>query len=458
VLVSTLVVEGGIAFRESRAEAGLPPAREGAPNVLFIILDTVRARTLSLYGYDRETTPNIDRLGDRGVVFDFGISPGTWTVPSHGSMFTGLWPHELGTWWTDPEREPPAETLAQFMSGKGYRTAGFIGNWYHIGAESGMGTGFVHYDDLGRSPAQIVRGSAMIRWLSQRRSVRRVIGLYETLGRRRGHDVSRSFLSWLEDDGERPWFAFLNYFDAHSPFLPPQPFDAKFGTSVSYREPVVIEELNRAVEPTPAVAQAEMDAYDGGMAWLDDEIGRLFARLEESGALSNTIVIIGSDHGEELGEHGRWGHAYSLYAEIVHVPLLMFGPGVPAASRVARPVSLRNIPATIADLAGLTDPPFPGTTLAAMWSTDSLEDEPADAALSEFGRYRSLHEDGYHYLVGVFDDLEHLYDYRVDPLDLHDLAGDADALAVLASFRERIDSIAAPVGRPADAGVPPPGN
>jgi hypothetical protein len=195
VLVSTLVVEGGIAFRESRAEAGLPPAREGAPNVLFIILDTVRARTLSLYGYDRETTPNIDRLGDRGVVFDFGISPGTWTVPSHGSMFTGLWPHELGTWWTGPEREPPAETLAQFMSGKGYRTAGFIGNWYHIGAESGMGTGFVHYDDLGRSPAQIVRGSAMIRWLSQRRSVRRVIGLYETLGRRRGHDVSRSFLS-----------------------------------------------------------------------------------------------------------------------------------------------------------------------------------------------------------------------------------------------------------------------
>jgi arylsulfatase A-like enzyme len=454
VIVATIAVEGGLALSRSRAEHRLPPARDGAANVLFIILDTVRARTLSLYGYERETTPNLERLAARGVVFDRATSPGTWTVPSHGSMFTGKWPFQIGSWWSSPERLPPGTTLAGFMAEHGYRTAGFIGNWYHIGKESGLSSGFGYYDDLGRSPAQIARGSAMIRWLSQRRTVRRIIGLYETLGRRRAPDVSRSFLAWVDNGSERPWFAFLNYFDAHSPFLPPPPFDARFGTSVSYREPVVIEELNMEVDPTPEVVQAELDAYDGGMAYLDAEIGLLFDALDARGELENTIVIIGSDHGEELGEHGRWGHAYSTYAEIVHVPLLVLAPDAPAATRIATPVSLRNIPATIADMAKLDGAPFPGVSLATHWR--ALDGGPVvtDTALSIFGKYRSLYDEQYHYLTGVFDDREHLYDHRVDPLDVNDLAQTPEAAPILERFRRDVAAVAPASNRQTDVGTP----
>lgn len=454
VLVMTVVVEAGLAYRRGRAEDDLPAARTGAPNVLFIILDTVRARSLSLYGYERRTTPNLERIGARGVVFDRATSPGTWTIPSHGSMFTGLWPFQLGSWWLSPDKAPPARTLADFMTQHGYRTAGFIGNWYHMGYESGLANGFTYYDDLGRSPAQISRGSAIVRWLSQQRPVRRIIGLYETLGRRRAADVSRSFIAWLDSDSKRPWFAFLNYFDAHSPYLPPSPFDAMFGSSVAWREPVVIEELNRDVAPTPEVAQAEIDAYDGGLAWLDDQIGQLFTELDRRRALDNTIVIIGSDHGEELGEHGRWGHAYSTYAEIVHVPLLVLGPGLPAGTRIASPTSLRNIPATIANLAGLDDAPFPGISLARHWRALAAGQPVNDIAFSTFGKYRSLYDERYHYLTGVFDDLEHIYDHRNDPFDEHDLRGSPESALILERFRTAAAAIAPESDAEIDVGTP----
>jgi arylsulfatase A-like enzyme len=454
-LLATLLVEGGLAWRRGQVEAALPEASPDSPNVLFIILDTVRARTLSLYGYDRKTTPNLERLGQRGVVFDRAIAPATWTVPSHGSMFTSLWPHELHAFWTSSDAVPPATTIAQFLAQNGYRTAGFIGNWFHIGSESGMGTGFGYYDDIGRSPAQIARGSALIRWLSQRRAVREMIGLYETLGRRRAPDVGGSFLRWLRHDSDRPWFAFLNYMDAHSPYLPPPPFDSRFGTSVSYREPVVIEELNRKVEATPEVVQAETDAYDGGIAYLDDQVGRLFDELERRGELDHTIVIIGADHGEELGEHDRWGHAYSLHSEIVRVPLLIFGPGVPAGLRSEQPASLRNIAATIVDLAGLRDAPFRGVSLSRHWRGRESR-SVVDTAFTEFGKFRSLYGGRYHYLVGVFDHVEHLFDHRVDLFEFNDLAGAPGTEAILARFRAATDSISPRTSLDSDAGAPPP--
>jgi arylsulfatase A-like enzyme len=337
------------------------------------------------------------------------------------------------------------------MAQQGYRTGGFIGNWYHIGNESGMGAGFITYDDIGHSIAHVSRGVALVRWSSQQRPIRRLIGLYETLGRRRAPDVSASFLRWASASSDHPWFAFLNYMDAHSPYLPPPPFDAMFGTSVAYREPIVIEELNRNVEPTPERVQAELDAYDGGMAYLDDQIGRLFDELERRGMLDNTIVVITSDHGEELGEHGRWGHAYSLYAEIVHVPLLIVGPGVPAGVRVARPASLRSVPATIAELIGTTAAPFPGISLSGHWRGA----EGGDPAFSEFGEYLSLYDDRYHYLVGVFDDQEHLFDHRLDPLELQDLASPAMD-SVLAAFRRASFAISPPGAREPDRVAPPP--
>lgn len=429
-----IVVEGGLAWWERRTESALPAHRDGAPNVLLIILDTVRAMSLGLYGYDRPTTPHLSRWAATGVTFDRAIVPATWTVPSHGSMLTGRWPREMGGWWS--ANRPPVETLASVLREQGYRTGGFIGNWYHINRESGLSHGFTHFSDLDRSGEQTLRGSAVVRWLAGRRAIREAVGLYETLGRKGARQVNRETLRWVRRDSPRPFFAMLNYMDAHSPYLAPEPYMSRFGGRGD-RPPIVIEELNMIETVDADRAQAEVAAYDAGIAYLDEQLGRLLDALQRSGALENTIVIITADHGEELGEHGRWGHAYGLHGEIVHVPLVMFGPGVPAGRRVDEPVSVRNIAATVADMAGLPEAPFPGISLATRWRGDA----PPDTALTEFGRKLSLYDDRHHYVQAIRSDGERLYDYRADPYERKDLAAAGGAQAELARFRERLAAI-----------------
>ncbi len=274
-----------------------------------------------------------------------------------------------------------------------------------------------------------------------------MIGLYETLGRRDAPRIRGAFLSWVDRESDRPFFAFLNYFDAHSPYQPPAPFDSRFGRNVAGREPYVIEELNRSAKVDSGVVQIETDAYDSGIAYLDHEIGLLFEELERRGKLDNTIVIITADHGEELGDHGRWGHAYSLHSELLHVPLLIIAPRGPAGVRVAHPISLRNVPATIADLADLEGSPFPGSSLANHWRALETGAIVEDTVLSVFGKYRSLYIDGYHYLHGVLDGKEHVYDYMRDPHERENLAGSPGVQALMQSARALLARIAPPPKR-----------
>lgn len=427
-------VETGLKVAERRTEAGLVEAAPGASNVIFIILDTVRARTLGLYGYDRETTPNLERLARRGVTFDWAIAPATWTVPSHGTMFSSEWPRDLAPWLSSSTPTPLFPMIAAVMQERGYRTGGFIANWYQLSRASGFGVGFIHYDDHGYSTGQIARCSSMIQWVAQRRLIRKWIGKYETIGRRRAREISGSFLGWLDESrGDRPFFAFLNYLDAHAPYLPPPPFNTMFGPNVSDREPVIVEELNRTIEATPEIVRAETDAYDGSIAFLDAEIGRLFDELERRAVLENTYVIIGSDHGDELGEHGRWGHAASLHEEVVHVPLLIFGPGVPVGLRIDEPASLRDIPATIAAFAG-SAAPFHGSSLAGYWGGGP--NVGSSLPFSEYNGFYSIYSDGLHYVQRVRDRVESLYDLQQDPLETADLAQ-------VPEMRARLDSIRA---------------
>ncbi|HUF27801.1 MAG TPA: sulfatase-like hydrolase/transferase, partial [Gemmatimonadaceae bacterium] len=242
VLLGAAAVEIGVPWRERSAESRLPAAEAGAPNVLLIILDTVRALNLGLHGYARNTTPVLDSLAATSTVFDRAIVTGTWSVPSHASIFTGHWPHALTTWWRPPRRAP-VPTLAETFSERGYRTGAVVANWWSLGRESGLAQGFLHYDDLGVSPSQIMRGSAIVRWFAGKRGLRRMLGLYDSVGRRGAPEISRNFLRWSDASADRPYFVFLNYLDAHSPYLPPPPFDRSFGYDVSAREPIVMEEL-----------------------------------------------------------------------------------------------------------------------------------------------------------------------------------------------------------------------
>lgn len=329
-----------------------------APNVLLIILDTVRAASLSLYG-GRAGTPALDSLAAGGVAYDRAVSTAPWTLPAHASMFTGLWPHEHGADWRAPlDRRPP--TLAEVLSRHGYRTGGFAANLVFTSREHGLHRGFRVYRDYRRSPGALLRSSALVQTVTTSKYLRRLTGFHEVTGRKRGVHVNREFLDWEKKSGGRPWFAFLNYYDAHEPYLPRAPYAGRYSPGLPSRR----FDLQRFwhVEGmlddwkalSPGEVDAERAAYEEAITGLDADVGALLSELRRRGVLDRTIVVITSDHGELFGEHAAFAHGNSIYWRTLHVPLVIAWPGHLAPGRVTETISLRDLPATILSLA------FPG--------------------------------------------------------------------------------------------------
>ena len=203
------------------------------PNVLLLVMDTVRADRLSLHGYKRDTTPNLVRLARKGVRFDQARSTAPWTLPSHASMFTGRWPHQTGV-SEDRPLDATHPTLAEFLSDRGYLTAGFVGNTYFCNSWFGLGRGFAHYEDF-YDEDLVISITETLRCSALGRCLLRIASLPLGVERRRkdAAAVNHDFLDWLsEQDKERPFFAFLNFFDAHTPYLLPEGAEPRFGPSV----------------------------------------------------------------------------------------------------------------------------------------------------------------------------------------------------------------------------------
>jgi arylsulfatase A-like enzyme len=422
------------------------------PNVLLVVWDTVRAANLSLYGYHRDTTPNLDRWAKTGVIFDRATSTSPWTLPSHASLFTGRWAHELSANWEDPldGRYP---TLAELLSRQGYFTAAVVANTHYCGHEFGVGRGFASYEDYVPSPGEFLIASSLARAVVRSPWVRHAIGYYDSIPRRTASTVTRRILERLDQAGGRPFFAFVNYFDAHEPYLPPAPFRERFGPDLPRGNEHLIHDLRRSFRqdwtnrPASEIA-TEVDMYDGAIAYLDHELGRLLSELDARGVLDNTIVIVTSDHGEQFGEHGLFVHANSLYAPLLHVPLVISYPArLAGGGRIGGRVSLRDVPATIMDLAGLPDPgPFPGTSLVGE-QTGGIR-PPAAPVLSEVrfadwaqpsyptakGDMHSLIDNGHHYIRNG-DGREELYALDLDPAERHDLSADREHRSLLEQLR-----------------------
>jgi len=427
---------------ERAALARLSPAPQNAPNVLLLVLDTVRARSLSLYGYDRSTTPQLKHFARTGVLFQWAISTAPWTLPSHASMFTGHYPHEISANWQAP-LDGTYPTLAEFLRSHGYLTAGFTGNEVYTGYEYGLNRGFIRYEDFPVSLKEVIVNSSLGRFLFNSAVVRRLWGSPEILGRKTAADVNRDFLEWLPTERSRPFFAFLNYFDAHEPYLPPSPYDLAFGPEHRQGNQPFMNLIRNAFRidkwtMSEHEARAERNAYEGAVAYVDDNIGQLLRVLEKRGLLDNTLIIITSDHGEQFGEHELFDHGNSLYLPLLHVPLLIsFSGRVPSGRVVREPASLRNLAATVVDLIGLQgDSPFPGISLRGYWDgsldfnrlgKNSLLSEvspgyprPAWYPVSK-GEMRSFVVDRYHYIVNG-DGREELYDFIADPSETNNLA------------------------------------
>src|SRR5262245_40722944 len=288
---------------EWQAIKNLPQTKSGSPNILLITLDTVRAQSLSLYGYSRRTTPRLEELARRGVRFERAFSASSWTLPSHAAMFTGRSHHELSVGWFTPlDRKHP--TLAEVLTSQGYLTAGFVANTEYCGYSTGLGRGFLRYEDYQPSLGQIAQGSILSSLIINHHLTRRALRYHDLLGRKTAPELYHDLLSWLSANNGRPFFVFLNYYDAHEPFMPPPPYDTMFGNTDARTNP----DFSPREDWSESEIRQERDAYDGSIAYLDQHLGSLFEQLQARGLLENTLVVITSDHGEEFAEHRIMGH------------------------------------------------------------------------------------------------------------------------------------------------------
>ena len=402
-----------------------PGAR--TPNVLWIVADTLRADHMSVYGYNRPTTPEIEKWAKQGITFEMARSAAPWTLPSHVTMFTGLWPTQHGA-RVDRPYFGPAPTVAEHLRARGYATAGIVANVRICNRAYGVGRGFDTYVDYPCNQEVSLRAAinnsslgASVMEVANRLQlpVPRPFPFYLRPDAREITDQGRQWLDLVDRRNEsmgpgatRPFFLFLNLMDVHGPFVPSSSATGKFWTGpippLNQAVPecgwVAVRELGHATpemqperrQELEKVSRRLVDLYDECLSGLDADLGRFLGGLRSAGMLENTWVVITGDHGEHFGEHNQFGHGSSLYNELTHVPLILIPPlgsgesgrdpaRVLRGRRIEVPVSLRDLPATVAELIDPTaDHPFPGRSLARYWSaTGEVSADPVLSQLEE---------------------------------------------------------------------------
>jgi arylsulfatase A-like enzyme len=388
-------------------------------NVVFLLVDTLRAHRLGLYGYDRDTTPNLDAVAASGIVFDDVVSQSSWTKTSMASLWTATHPVRNGMLRFDHVLPEEAVMPAERFRDAGYRTAGIFRNGW-VDESFGFAQGFDTYvrPVIGRERIQMHRDA---------RTVGPIAGSDE--------DLTIAATAFLDQFGGERFFLYLHYMDVHQYVY--DEASAIFGTSYS-------------------------DVYDQAVRWTDRLIGGLLQRLEDDGILDRTLVVIASDHGEAFLEHGFEGHARNLYDEVAHVPLILLPPvRLDPGVRVTATISNADVWPTILDLVGL--PPLPGADGRSMLPL-ILEAGGAAANASSEGLVRPVFaqiardwgrpkREGAPSLVAVTSDGKRfvaalsgqtppeLYDHADDPTEQRDLAEARPDTA--SAMQARIDAYAA---------------
>ncbi len=304
------------------------PASADGENVVLILVDTLRADGLHLGGNPREVSPNLDALAARGTVFESAYSAAPWTVPSTATVLTGLTPAEHGLGFSASNfLAHGLFTIAEALQSEGWTTGGFSCNTL-ISQSRNFGQGFESFRDY--------------RWKGAARMI---------------DDVEQ----WIDEQRETKFFLYLHLIDPHGPYLPEEPWRSRFAPDVpadhEAHPNAVMDRFWEGEQFEPGYLEEysgwNRKLYDAEIAWLDELLGRLFERLESQGSLDRTIVALTSDHGEEFLEHGLMGHVSQLHDELVHVPLVLAGPGVPKGKRIAQQVENRFVARTLLELAGV---------------------------------------------------------------------------------------------------------
>jgi arylsulfatase A-like enzyme len=463
------------------------------PNILLIILDTQRRDRLSTYGYDRLTSPALDAFASQATVFERGIAAAQWTIPSHVSMFTGLYPsaHQVTQGYDQISGMHP--TLPEILQGAGYHTVGFCNNPLVGVLNNGLQRGFDQFYNYAGAAARrpFAQPGALRRALAQRwrRFARPVqnrfahsdwlfrvsmnpwlVPLWTRLISYKGHtpnsvdDLIAYLRQQMDGGSEQPVFAFLNLMGTHLPYRPPQDYLNRVAPRQSQAAYRFMQRFNaeasRWASPNQLAdweQQTLTDFYDAETLYQDTHLHRLLDYVQ---TLDNTVVIITADHGEAHGDHGYVGHSFVVHQELVHVPLLIWDHAerFPADKRVQTNVSTRRIFHTVLDLAGLkppideADPNADVARLSLAQATNGRPDSEAglafaeayppmtflnvlehrDPAAIERLRLRSVRRgvyDGLHKLTLVDDAVEALFDTHDDPTETRDLAAQKPEVA-----------------------------
>jgi arylsulfatase A-like enzyme len=434
-------------------------ASRDAPNVVMVTLDTVRADHLGLHGYGRRTTPHLDALAAESTVYLAAQAAGDMTLTSHASLFTGR--HAFAHRARPPAQPLPADaaTLAEVLASHGYRTAAVVANTVYLREALGLAQGFLYYDQ--RIPARLAGGTPRGH-LSD--LVGRVVERVSPPAWLRPHyrqaaeitEEALRVIGSLEREGA-PFLLFLNYMDAHTPYLPPPPYDALFpGKDPRWRWDSHRRFKRRAAAgpvqlPGPVRAHLESQ-YDGGIAYADAALGRVLARLRELDLYEDSMIVVTSDHGEAFGEHGLFEHGVSVHENQVHVPLIVKFPGSREARRVEERVSAIDVMPTVLEVVGAR--PLPSV------QGRSLKGAERGAALSESfaarGASRALTTADGLKLIERDDGSRHLFDLAADPHECVDLWGRerARGMQLSADLRRLVRfGAAADAARPPDAGL-----
>ena len=476
-IVAFAGIAGTARSREQSAIKSLPPVQPGTPNVIVVVVDTLRADHLSAYGYSRPTSPYLEQLAREGVQFSDAISPSSWTLPAHQSLLSGRYPHEHGKVREQVVNQNLPE-LGNSLAAKGYRTGAFSANTDFFCRRAGFAQSFQHFEDYFYSAGDMVYRTFWGR-LFYRTYVAELLGLDELPGRKKAADVNAEMLNWVSHDSQRPFFAFLNYFDVHYPYVPELPYRSKFAhaqqqeacrPSWGFRLNPLHRptEFERLLQMSPACFQVQIDQYDGGVSYVDQQIANLMAELHRKNLDRNTIVVVTSDHGESFREHGLVTHGTSLYRELIHVPLVVWWPGhVPAGQKIDRPVSTASLPATVLDLIGSDSPSdYPIPSLATLWKQPSAvtdwPDPVSEMAQDVFiptqypaykGWLKSITDSQWHLIVAERDPAE-LYQWPDDPEEVRNVVESVQGKGVAAEINAKLWDQVGPTNH-TKADVPP---
>jgi arylsulfatase A-like enzyme len=410
-------------------EAPAPHAR----NLILISLDTLRADHLGSYGHRRDTSPAIDALAARGVRFADASATAPWTLPSHATMFTGLYPSRHGVKDYSHRLPERSLTLAEILAGHGYQTLAVASAWNIADPRFALFQGFAAGD---------------VHYVKETRE-----GAHGRVVPNTGPEVVARARALLEGrDRTRPFFLFVHFYDTHTDFSPEPAYRARFVSPYGGKLDGSTRQLEairrRGLRLSPADLRFLRELYDAEIRQLDDLLGDFFASLDESGVTGDTLVVLTSDHGEEFQEHGSVLHGRTQYEELLRVPLILAGPGIPAGRVVEAPVALVDLLPTLLGRLGLPAPPgLDGLDLAPTWTGGALPERALFAEADHHNRVEGQPMNDIKRSARIGDDKLHL-DRHTGQVELFNLShdpGEQEDLA--AAFPERVAPLRAALDR-----------